>query len=113
VLHTQHPHLPILQVLWDVNARGVSGEVNPLEADTDGRRRIVAMFADALDAPVEEEHDDEHATVYVTSEIGTVPFTVAAVIPRADTIPLRVYRESASAQETQALSDEVLREVMA
>lgn len=113
VLHTQHPHLPLVHVLWHVSEVGVSGEVNALDADADARRRIVGMFAAALDAPVEEEQDDEHLTVYVSSEIGGVPLTVAAVIPHADTIPLRVYRESASTQETQQIPDEVLREVIA
>lgn len=113
VLHTQHPHLPLVHVLWHVTGLGVSGEANALDADADARRRIVGMFADVLAAPVEEAQDDEHLTVYVSSEIGGVPFTVAAVFTHDDTIPLRVYRESASTQETQAIPDEVLREVIA
>lgn len=113
VLHTQHPHLPVAQVLWHVTPMGVSGEVNALEADDATRRRIVVMFSDALGAPVEEAQDVENVTVYVTAEVGGVPLTVAAVIPHADTIPLRVYRESASTQETQQIPDEVLREVIA
>jgi hypothetical protein len=95
-----------------VSEAGVSGEVNALEADAYTRRRIVEMFADALAAPVAEEPDGEHVTVYATADVGTVPVTVAAVLLADEAVPLRVYRESASAQDTQQLPDDLIREVV-
>lgn len=113
VLHTQCPHLPVAHVLWHVSDMGVTGEVNALEADASTRRQIVGMFADALAAPVAEGPDGEHVTVYASGEVGDVPVTVTAVLLHDDTIPLRVYRESASTQETQALPDELVEAVVA
>lgn len=119
VLHTQHPHLPVTHVLWHVSELGVSGEVNPLEADASTRRRIVALFADSLPAKVEEEPDGDHVTVYATGEVGTVPFTVAAVLLRGDGVPLGVFEETRhdpsladDTQATQQIPDALIREVV-
>lgn len=119
VLHTQHPHLPVAHVLWHVSDAGVSGEVNALEASAGGRRQIVEMFAEALAAPVAEQPDGDVLTVYATTEVGTVPVTVAAVLVTEETVPLGVYEETTQdptlqddAQATQALPPELVEAVM-
>lgn len=113
VLHTQHPHLPHSHIRWHVLDAGVHGEVNALDLDEDGQRRAVTAYAAVFGVGVVEDDDGDRVTVSATGEFASVPVTVTAVFPHVTTIPLRVYRESASTQETQQIPDEVLREVIA
>lgn len=119
VLHTQHPHLPAAHVRWHVYDGGVYGQVNSLDADEGGQRRIVGMYAKALAAPVAEQVDGVHVTVAVAGAFGDQTVTVAAVLLHDDTLPLPVFAETTQdptlqddTQSTQALPDELVREVV-
>lgn len=112
MLHAYYPQLPALPVRWRVYDRAVVGEVDALKLDEDGQRRVVNTYAAALGVDVVTTQDDDHITVSATSIFCGVTVTVTAVFAHSDTIPLRVYRESVSTQETQALPPEVVEEVL-
>ena len=112
-LHTQYPDLPCTHVRWHLADDGVLGEVNALDADEAGQRRIVETYAVVLSAPVTETVAGAHVTVAVMGAFADVTVTVAAVLIHDDTVPLPMYREAAGTLTTQAIPDDVLRGVIA
>lgn len=118
-LHQQHPDLPRDRVRWHFFDGAIGGEVDVLSVGEVGQRATVARYAEAFGAKVTERPDDTHVVVGTVGEFANVTITVTAVILHDDTIPLRVFEEAAAdptigdaTQTTQALSDEVLAEVV-
>lgn len=118
-LHGQYPDLPGSFVHWHICGDGVLGEVNALDADEAGQRRIVDMYAAVLAAPVTEDTTDAHVTVSVVGVFASVAFTVAAVLLHDDTMPLPVFDAAAAdptvgdaTLTTQHIPERVLAEVV-
>lgn len=112
VLHGQHPHLQSSHVRWHFHDGAVFGEVNSLDVDEDGQRRIVNQYAAALAAEPDEVEDGIHITVSASGVYAAVKLRVAAVLIHDPTMPLPAYREAAGTLSTQAIPDDALTEAV-
>lgn len=109
---TEIPNLPGSPVRWRLRDGVVVGEVDALKLDGDGQRRIVNLYAHGLGGEVTTVEEHDRTIVSTTATFRGVPVTVTAVLAHGDTIPLRVYRESLSTQETQVIPPELVEEVL-
>jgi hypothetical protein len=111
--HTVHPLLPGESLRWNLGADSIHGEVNALDCNPLEQRNAVNNYAAALGVEVrEQDAGDGHILLTATGSHAGVTVIVTAVLIVDDTIPLRVYREATSTQETQAIPQEVLEQVM-
>lgn len=112
-LHTVHPLLPGHCIRWHFGGDNIHGEVNSLDCNPLEQRAAVNGYADALQVKVrEQDAGDGHTLLTATGVHAGVTVIVTAVLLVDDTLPLRVYREATSTQETQAIPQEVLEQVM-
>lgn len=112
-LRTEHPYLPAEYIRWHFGADSIHGEVNALDCGPVQQRAVVNGYAYVLGTEVRERDAvNGHILLTATGVYAGVTVIVTAVQVADDTIPLRVYREATSTQETQAISQEVLEQVM-
>jgi len=111
--HTVHPLLPAENLRWNLGADSVHGEVSSLDCTPAQQRKAVEDYATALETQwKEQDAGDGHILLTATGVHAGVTVIVTAVLLVDDTIPLRVYREATSTQETQAIPERVLAEVL-
>lgn len=111
--HTVHPLLPAENLRWNLGADSVHGEVSSLDCSPAQQRKAVEDYADAFGTQWKErDAGDGHTLLTATGVHAGVTVIVTAVLLVDDTLPLRVYREATSTQETQAIPQEVLEQVM-
>lgn len=105
-LHTEHPHLPGEHITWRIAGGVVLGEVNPLDRSPVQQRADVLAYAVALNVGAATREVDDHLVLACVGDYADATFVVQAKqIRDDDTIPLRVYRETSSTLETQAIPD--------
>lgn len=112
-LRTEHPYLPADCLRWHFGADNIHGEVSALDCGPVQQRAVVNGYAYVLGTEVRErDAGDGHILLTATGVYAGVTVIVTAVQVADDTIPLRVYREATSTQETQAIPERVLAEVL-